>query len=255
MTINICVQDEQVNVDVAVGEINTGKPPVLQEISITKDGTYTPDYGVDGFSKVDVFVLPTDMLDGLEDGWDVMFYDEYKRGLASYSIKKGHAINPPVYTCKNWQNADKEVITFPYKPTEDVIFYALNLTYADLLYEHFGVDKGVYPYVMVQVIHKTTNSSYPYTYKIAFFDTITKSINQPRLVGVNSNISQSTHDYYISDLANVEEVVNAIKERVTTINSSYSADIVDENSTTLFYTHYTNFDYSFNYSTHYRLDE
>lgn len=194
-------------------------------------------------------------MEGLENGYDVMFYKENDEALAFYSIKQGEAINPPVYSCKAWQTEDGTNVTFPYTPTNDLIVYANNDTFANELYNHYGVDKAVYPYVMVQVIHKTNNSSYPYTYKIAFFDTITKSINQPRLVGVNSNISQSTHDYYISDLANVEEVVNAIKEKVTTINSSYSADIVDENSTTLFYNHYTNFDYNFNYSTLYRLDE
>ena len=41
--------------------------------------------------------LPEDMLEGLENGYDVMFYDENMRGLAFYSIKQGHAINPPIY--------------------------------------------------------------------------------------------------------------------------------------------------------------
>lgn len=40
----------------AIGGIQTGSDPVLEELSITENGTYTPDEGVDGFSKVTVEV-------------------------------------------------------------------------------------------------------------------------------------------------------------------------------------------------------
>ena len=33
--------------------------------------------------------LPEGTLEGLENGWDIMFYDEHNDGLAFYSIKKG----------------------------------------------------------------------------------------------------------------------------------------------------------------------
>lgn len=40
----------------AISGIQTGSDPVLEELSITENGEYTPDEGVDGFSKVTVAV-------------------------------------------------------------------------------------------------------------------------------------------------------------------------------------------------------
>ena len=40
----------------AIAGIQTGSDPVLEELSITENGEYTPDEGVDGFSKVTVAV-------------------------------------------------------------------------------------------------------------------------------------------------------------------------------------------------------
>lgn len=93
----------------------------------------------------------TGSLDGLKDGWDVMFYDENNEGLAFYSVKQGHTINPPIYTCKAWQKADGVNVTFPYKPTEDTILYALNDTYASMIYKFYEVDSAVYPYLNVYI--------------------------------------------------------------------------------------------------------
>lgn len=93
----------------------------------------------------------TGSLDGLKDGWDVMFYDENNEGLAFYSIKKGHTIEAPVYNCKAWQTEDGTNVVFPYTPTEDVIFYANNSTYASTLYAFYGVDSAVYPYVSAYI--------------------------------------------------------------------------------------------------------
>lgn len=236
MSINICVQDEQVNVDVAVGEINTGKPPVLQEISITKDGTYTPDYGVDGFSQVDVRVLPTDMLDGLEDGWDVMFYDEHKRGLASYSIKQGHTINPPVYECKNWQNADGEVITFPYTPEGDVIFYAMISTYADQLYEFYGVDKGVYPYLIMSI--QKGLWAQVFFAKTIKTNTATETV-VGAFIGDYSEVAQIT----VADFSDIESIVEAVTSKIKTLpDTNEQGYTVNDQSTFSPIYLYTNFE-------------
>lgn len=132
----------------------------LQDMTITENGTYTADSDYDGLGTVTVNVqgsgggsgdLPTGTLNGLENGWDVMFYDENNDALAFYSIKKEHTINPPVYNCKAWQTAEGTNVVFPYTPTADAIFYALQSSYADQLYEYLGVDKGVYPYMYINV--------------------------------------------------------------------------------------------------------
>ena len=88
-------------------------------------------------------------LEGLENGYDVMFYDENNEGLAFYSIKQGHSINAPVYTVKSWQTEDGGVITFPYTPSADVVLYANNDTYADKLYDFYGLDSAEYPYIFI----------------------------------------------------------------------------------------------------------
>ena len=100
------------------------------------------------FARLDMVQEPLPY-DGLANGYDVMFYDENNEGLAFYSIKQGHTINPPVYNCKNWQTSDKEPIIFPYTPTEDVIFYANNNTLDKQLYDFYGLDKGIYPYLLI----------------------------------------------------------------------------------------------------------
>lgn len=94
-------------------------------------------------------IVPTDSLEGLENGYDIMFYDEHNYGLASYSIKQGHTINPPVYDCKAWQTSDGSNIEFPYTPTADLILYANNDTLVSQLYKFYGVDSAVYPYIAI----------------------------------------------------------------------------------------------------------
>lgn len=116
--------------------------------------TYSHEYPADGYQDGYWYVLKSEggsgSLEGLENGYDVMFYDENNEGLAFYSIKQGHSINAPVYNCKAWQTVDGENVEFPYTPTEDVIFYANNNTYASMLYEFYGVDSAVFPYLIIR---------------------------------------------------------------------------------------------------------
>lgn len=90
-------------------------------------------------------------LEGLENGYDVMFYDENNEGFAFYSIKQGHSIEAPIYDYKGWETEDGTVITFPYTPTSDLVLYAINNGGAleILLYEHFGVSRDEYPYLVL----------------------------------------------------------------------------------------------------------
>jgi hypothetical protein len=133
-------------------------------------------------AKVDT-LHPANMLNGLNDGWDVMFYDENKYALAFYSIKNGHAINPPVYTCKAWQTADNGAVEFPYTPTGDIIFYANNDTYAKQLYEHFGLDAGIYKYITMRSSSGTTWDLY-FHKSYSFYDNGNISIQDYCLCGV-----------------------------------------------------------------------
>lgn len=86
---------------------------------------------------------------GLENGYDVTFYDENDEELAFFSIKEGASMNPPNYIVKAWQTEDGQAVQFPYTPTEDVILYANNDTLAKVLYDHFKVDMNEYPYLVL----------------------------------------------------------------------------------------------------------
>ena len=225
MSVNIHVQEACVNVEVVRGEINLGKPPVLLELEVTKDGIYTPEAGVDGFSEVRVQVLPTDMLDGLEDGWDVMFYDEHKRGLASYSIKKGHSINPPVYDCKDWQTADGATVVFPYTPTADVIFYVLNATYADQLYEFYGLDKVLYPYILL--FYKS------YSLHLYFAQSLTEDSYYKKFTATNLKYKANVYVGTVTDMS-VENIIALTMANITSLDSTSSLSTGNAANVTLF---------------------
>lgn len=89
--------------------------------------------------------------EGVENGYDITFYDEYQNGLAFYSIKQGHSINAPVYNCKSWQTDKGVGVMFPYQPTEDIIIIANNDTWASKFYGFYNIDPMVYPVMLVLV--------------------------------------------------------------------------------------------------------
>ena len=88
-------------------------------------------------------------LDGLSNGYDVMFYDENNEGLAFYSIKQGQAINPPMYSVSNWIDQNGVPIVFPYTPNADISLWANNSALSTLLYDHFAVSPEEYPYILI----------------------------------------------------------------------------------------------------------
>ena len=154
-------------------------------------------------------------LEGLENGYDVMFYDENNEGLAFYSIRQGNSINPPPYNCKNWENADAEIIEFPYTPTEDVILYANNSTLASTLYKHYGVDAGTYPYCWIIMRFKTS-----YWIGVGFSTELT---SEQIPSGSFKCSSQVTIDSTTAtNIASVDEMMSLALETVTTVNSTTS---------------------------------
>lgn len=57
-------------------------------------------------------------------GYTVTFYDENKTNIAVYSVKKGSAVNAPVYDAAQWVDGNGNTVTFPYTPTSDISIYA-----------------------------------------------------------------------------------------------------------------------------------
>lgn len=201
-------------------------------------------------------------LDGLANGYDVMFYDENNEGLAFYSIKQGHTINPPVYNCKNWQDANGGVIVFPHTPNADAIFYANNSTYADQLYKFYGVDKGIYPYLIIEHGGTNTNGNGFVLVRIWFASDITIGASAISFSSTNLVGGGQTHkpSQWSDDLA---EFVSQVMERITTLatasSQSLSAKVqfreAYEGPSKYSAKAYLNFDCSLTVRTLYRLDE
>ena len=146
-------------------------------------------------------------LDGLANGYDVMFYDENNEGLAFYSIKEGQAINPPMYSVANWIDQDGVAIVFPYTPTKDISLWADNSTLSALLYDHFAVSPEEYPYIIIVCRKDATNDSL-----LCFAQTLTfyLATNTPKYdgvigVGFKNNMFSST----------IEEIVEYLTANFT----------------------------------------
>ena len=224
-----------------VGKLKT--TPKLQDKTITENGTYQADSGYDGLGSVTVEVASGGSLEGLENGYDVMFYDENNDGLAFYSIKQGHTINPPVYNCKAWQTADGQKQEFPFTPTEDVIFYANNDTLASQLYEFYDVDPATHPHILIT--HSTQSTS-PYL-RIVFG---TMSTNGSGSVG---GLGGQSYQRDLTDHS-PENIVKVVMEKIK-ISENYSDSLGNQS----WNYNYTNFDpsiskYNTGNSTCYRID-
>lgn len=105
--------------------VNTVKAQIQSLINKANETTGNNDTNLtDGVNALVGGFKPSGTLEGLSNGYDVMFYDENNEGLAFYSIKSGHSINPPVYDCNGWKDADDNVVEFPYTPIGDLSLYA-----------------------------------------------------------------------------------------------------------------------------------
>lgn len=185
--------------------------------------------------------IPEDSMEGLENGYDVMFYDENNYALAMYSIKEGHSINPPVYTCKNWQTDAGVSVSFPYTPSGDVIFYANNDTYASQLYAFYGLDSVVYPYLYIEYIKGNDTD----TVKVVFTKSITNNMTlyQGTLCGYNSKVPKATRT--------IDEVVSVAMQQVASLPTKTNQMIYDQTDRDF----YTNFDITLSMAKVYRLDQ
>lgn len=224
----------------------------LQDKTITENGTYQADSDYDGLGSVTVEVASSGSLEGLENGYDVMFYDENNDGLAFYSIKQGHSINAPVYNCKAWQTDAGANVEFPYTPTEDVIFYANNDTYASSLYKYYGVDSAVYPYLFINFEAKTT-VPVQCTYKVVFGKTMPDSYYLNDVL----NASYSYTDGSINEVPDLDTLVLKIMEHISP--SALAASSTDRTATSKSNIYATNYDvkesYISQFYAYYRLDE
>ena len=233
------------NVGDVVAQIMSKNKP-LQALNSTYFNNYSDDTvyanfdcGLEHFYKLDVIPLP---YNGLANGYDVMFYDENDEGLAFYSIKQGHSINPPEYQVKAWQTSDGAIITFPYTPNADVILYANNSTYAQQLYNFYSVDSAVYPYVYVLISF--------YDLRLVF----AKSISTNKTSSLqSSNVLKADYTMaeMISDYTNLEEIVS--KTCVSGLTLAESDNTANSSNSSMYC--YSNFTVSTTFKSKYRLDQ
>lgn len=220
-------------------EIST---PKLQDKVITENGTYQADSGYDALRSVTVEVASS--LEGLENGYDVMFYDENNDGLAFYSVRQGLYVDKPQYNCKRWVTADGVVVELPLQPTSDMQLYASNNTYARILYENYGVDMVEYPYLAIRV----DNASYSSLSEVVIY--FAKSISESSLKDIIYGGAVQINPK-ITDLE-VENVVDVVISNISGVSRTSTSESL-WNMANIYY--YTNFDYSFTKATLYRLDE
>lgn len=196
---------------------------------------------IEGYGK-----LPEGTLEGLENGYDVMFYDENNEGLAFYSIKQGHSIEAPVYDCKAWKTSDGTSYSFPCTPTTDLILYADNSTYASSLYNFYGIDPVIYPYFLVDYFNGRV---YVYISKTVTFTSTT------RIDFGKSNASSGTvkYGYTYADLTStdMQTIVACVTSNIKSLSNAKSYGVIAYDTSHI----YSNFDTKMTTGTFYRLDE
>lgn len=188
---------------------------------------------------------------GLENGYDVMFYDENNEAIAFTSIRQGDSMQAPIYVCDGWKTSDEQIILFPYTPTQDMVLYAFNEDLAQRIYEHYGVDIQEYPYVTMQ-LYKAKQST-PRCL-IAFSTTETPA---------TSDYIFGSYEYYsdsdIQDKEDVGGVMDFIIGKIlpTSLTQQYAINFYLENSNQEYSYMYTNYERTPNQSSTivYRLNE
>lgn len=180
---------------------------------------------------------PLGSLDGLNNGYDVMFYDENYSGLAFYSIKAGHTIqNPPLYVCDYWVYENGVPVVFPITPTEDIIMYAHFTDLVAELYDFYKIDSVLYPYLAVQV----TQSSVPKDTIIIYFGkTLSDESNgiflYEAMWGYNSRLSSELENI---DLNDMNAVISLAMNKIPSLEQTPVSSIIPQ------YALYTNFSHS-----------
>ena len=164
---------------------------------------------------IEIFKQAGGGMDGLENGYDVMFYDENNEGLAFYSIKQGHTINPPVYECKKWVLENGDSVFFPLIPSGDMVVFANNDSMVSGLYEHYNVDKVLYPYVLMYI----TSGRY---LGITFAETIELQGTTTIFRGLSGNTTLTQAVMNSIDIANIDDIMGAIMTYIKNVSSNYN---------------------------------
>ena len=219
-----------------MSDINTVKAQIQSLINLANTTTGNSDTNLtDGVNAlVSGYGQGGGSLEGLENGYDVMFYKEDNEALAFYSIKQGEAINPPFYSCSNWIDQDGVAIVFPYTPTADISLWADNSTLSALLYDHFAISPEEYPYICIQIRNGTGTE----TTGIGFAKTMKMTTNASNVTSVSYSDVKAIYFSYNLWSYTIEEIVEYLMANYT--SDSFTRNFVTYQSNATYYKFYVN---------------
>ena len=148
---------------------------------------------------------------GIDGGYNVAFYNTKNKLFNSNSIKSGQAINPPIYSAKNWVDSEGRIIAFPYIPTKDISLYPDSSGYVAKLYDLYDISPLDYPYVVV-----TYTTRYKNCY-LWFGDKYSVSMNDICL-DVHVNKLKCTSAIQFDTVPTMDKIVSGLQNQKPTLS-------------------------------------
>ena len=162
----------------------------------------------------------------LPDGYNVMCFDEHGKILELYRIKKGHSINKPIYDCKFWKYESGSSALFPITPTDNIFLYAFDDSLESELYEHYGIDKVLYPYLQIGIDDTYVTIWFGEAYEICQNETFgtyisysTPIIGNRYAINYTGRAGLSTTEISNLDLTDINQVVEITMSKITKVNT------------------------------------
>ncbi len=158
---------------------------------------------------------------GIEGGYVAHFYDE-DRNLIQIISSKDAMINAPSYKNSKWiDDSGESFVDFPLLLTQNESYYAMIFTtYADLLYDNFGVNRDEYPYILV-----TAQDGESWTHFFAYFLTEMPNVTNSSFnvgAGFRARYQPATHQE--TDMATSVDLLIQNASRTLENISGYSGN-------------------------------
>ena len=142
-------------IDERLDKIGAGGDMLFQEKTVNENGEVLPDEGYRALRKVTVNVPVSN---SVPDGYMVNFFNTERELIQTHSAKYGYSVDKPIsydnvwcdldgypYPCPILINADSGIEVLNLYPMSE------NIIGESVLYEHFGIDKSAYEWVVVRV--------------------------------------------------------------------------------------------------------
>lgn len=157
------------------------------------------------------------------DFYTVNFYDYDQELIETHTAKVGNQIGSPLsYTPNNWRDTEGSITNFPLTITEGgtvIGLYASIETVEMELYTHFGVDKTVYPYLLINIQNNGADISLDVYFSKQLYTGDNPNYPVPqKVLYCNANITSYglVDDGNVNDFEDVSKIVNIIKTEFDT---------------------------------------